>query len=101
MYEYVLLIVMRVGADQVRQLSRRRIVLGSPKIPPLLLTSTSIVKDLVTCAQNFAWIDVATTRLDIWVVREERRHRDTRSTGDRSAGITILYHRDRGTILVR
>jgi len=30
----------------------------------------------------FAWIDVATIRLDIWVVREERRHRDTRSIGD-------------------
>lgn len=43
--------VTRAEVDQARQLSRS-IVLGNPEMPPLLLTSTSIVKDLTVCAQN-------------------------------------------------
>jgi len=50
-------------------------------------------------AQNFAGIDVATLRVDVWVVHQERRHWDARAVRDRTARAAWLYDRDSGAIL--
>jgi hypothetical protein len=48
---------------------------------------------------HFARIDVTTSRVDVWVVRKKRRHRDAGGVRDRTARVAGLYNRDGSTVL--
>ena len=53
----------------------------------------------VKVTPHFAGIYVATFRVDVRVVHQERRHRDAGVVRDRTARVAGLYDCDGGTIL--